>query len=87
MKRILLFIALLTAVIMYANAFNPNDMDEVTIEKAMPCGEFVCALVSKGDAQYIIIGKPIDGVFYANSVFLVEGQKARKVWDVTWKEA
>ena len=86
MKRILLFLVLMTAVIMSANAFNPNDMDEVTIEKAVPCGEFLCALVSKDDAQYIIIGKPIDGVFYVNSVFFVEGQKARKVWDVTWKE-
>lgn len=83
--RILMFLVLM-AVALYANSFNLKDMDEATIEKAIPCGEFICALVSKGDAQYIIIGKPIDGVFYINSVFLVEDKKARKVWDITWKE-
>lgn len=86
MKRILLFLVLMTAVVMYANSFNPNEMEAVTIEKAIPCGDFVCALVSKDGSQFILIGRPIDGVFYLNSVFLVEGQKARKVWDVNWKE-
>ena len=86
--RFILFCLLLTLSLLWmkADAFNLKEMDEVTIEKAIPCGEFICALVSKDGSQFILIGRPIDGVFYTNSVFLVEGQKAKKVWDVTWKE-
>lgn len=86
MKRLILFFALLTAVIMYANAFNPNDMDEVTIEKAMPCGEYICALVKNDGEHFVIVGAPKDGVFFVSFVYRIEDGKPVKVWDATWRQ-
>ena len=86
--RILLFCLLLiwAFVTIETKAFNPNDMGEVVIEKAMPCGEYICALCSKDGERFIVVGVPHDGVFLVHSVYRIDGEKAIKVWDVTWKE-